>query len=104
MTGSQFSEANDDVTYDPEANAYYAQHEWSSDDSVSVTLVTVLADIMDADPMSIDPLSTHVNPDALDSLFDTQGGDSTPVSGRLELPIDGYHVTIYADGEIVVRP
>jgi hypothetical protein len=104
MTGSRFSESGDVVTYDPEANAYYAQHEWGDDGSLSVTLVTALADVMDVDPMSIKPLGSHVNPDALDSLFDTRTDSLSHASSRLELTIEEHHVTIYADGEIVIRP
>lgn len=104
MTRSQLSETNDVVTYDPEANAYYAQHEWAGDGSLSVTLITALADVMGEDPTSIEPLGTYINPSALDSLFETRNESRAGAAGRLELSIDDYHVTIYADGEIVIRP
>lgn len=104
MTRSQFSESGDVVTYDPEANAYYARHEWTGDGSLSVTLITALADVTDTDPMSMEPLGSYVNPGALNALFETRDENQSPTSGRLELPINDYHVTIYADGEIVIRP
>ena len=104
MTGSQISEPADGVTYDPEAKAYYAQHEWTDDGSLSVTLITALAEVMDVDPTTIQPLSTRVDPGALDALFDTRSDTPTTGSSRLELTIEEYHVTIYDDGEIVIRP
>jgi hypothetical protein len=104
MTRTQLSEPAIGVTYDPEARAYYAQHEWTDDGSLSVTLITSLAEVMDVDPTAIQPLSTRVDPDALDALFDTRSDTPTTASGRLELTIEEYHVTIYDDGEIIIRP
>lgn len=104
MTRSGLSRSSDVVTYDPEANAYYAHHDWSDQGSLSVTLITALAEIADADPTEMQRLGAHVNPDALDTLFEPRSDDESRSAGRLELPVDDYHVTVYADGEIVIRP
>ncbi|WP_161973232.1 HalOD1 output domain-containing protein [Halostella litorea] len=104
MTGTELVRSDDGVTYDPEANAYYAVHDWSSEGSLSVTVVSALSEIDDTDPREMEPLDSYVDPDALDGLFEPRTGNPRDDSGRLELVVDDYHVTIYADGEIVVRP
>jgi hypothetical protein len=104
MTGTRIVHSDDVVTYDPEANAYYATHDWGSNTSLSVTLVTALSEIEDVELTAMEPLDSYVDPDALDGLFEPRSTDSRDESGRLELVVDGNRVTIYADGEIVVRP
>jgi len=103
MTRTGITRSTDVVTYDPEANAYYAYHDWTSQGSLSVTLITALAEITDADPTEMQQLGAHVSPDALDALFEPRTGDEARSAGRLELPIDEFNVTVYADGEIVIR-
>lgn len=103
MTRSEVTRPEEVVTYDAEADAYYAEHDWDGDTSLSVTLVAALAEIADADPTDLEPLGTYIDPDALDGLFRPRPGSQRTDAGRLELTFDGYRVTVYADGEIVVR-
>ncbi|WP_162991640.1 HalOD1 output domain-containing protein [Halostella salina] len=104
MTRSGISQPDDTVTYDPEADAYYAEHDWDRNASLSVTLVAALAEVSDSDPTDMDPLDSYVDPDALDDLFRPHPGIRRANVGRLELAVAGYRVTVYPDGEIVVRP
>lgn len=104
MTRSRTVQSTDVVTYDPNAGAYCARHDWSAPRSLSVTLVRALAEVTDADPTDVDQLGAHVNPDALDALFEPRSTAETRSAGRLELCIDECHVTVYGDGEIVIRP
>jgi hypothetical protein len=43
----------------------------------------------------------HVDLDALDELFTTTNGTSP--QGKVTFPVSEYHVTVAADGEVVVR-
>jgi len=104
MTRSEVTHPDEAVTYDPEADAYYAEHDWDGDASLSVTLVAALAEVADADPTDLDPLCAYIDPDALDDLFRPRFGTQRTDAGRLELAFDGHRVTVYGDGEIVVRP
>lgn len=103
MTRTGTTRSTDVVTYDPQASAYYASHDWTSQGSLSVTLVTALAEVADVDPTEMQQLGTHVDPDALDALFEPRTDGDARSAGRLELPIDEFDVTVYADGEIIIR-
>jgi hypothetical protein len=73
-------------------------HEWKTG-RLSVTVVTAVAEALDADPMGIDPLFASVDPDALDALFAAGEGDA---SLEFSFQHDGCTVSIRGDGEVRV--
>jgi len=62
-------------------------------------VVTAVAKAADTDPVELPPLYEYIDPDALDKLV----GDATRFEGYITFDYDGYSVTTYADGEIVVH-
>ena len=74
-------------------------------ESVSVAVVTAVADVIERDPMTIEPLSTVIDPDALDRLFASTDPTAQRGSGRVTFPLEGCEVTVYANGRVeVVAP
>lgn len=65
-------------------------------DALCTTIVEAVADETDADPLSMTPLATVVDPDALDTLVNT--GTDVQVS----FEYDGHSVHVRADGTVAV--
>jgi hypothetical protein len=99
----QFQRPNEYATYaDPN---YYAFHEPGSPAKRSTTVIHALADAMGRDVSDVSfSLYDSVDPDALDSIFDAKS-DGTPRSpGHIAFTVQGYRVTVYSWGPIVITP
>jgi len=48
-------------------------------------------------------LYERVDPDALDSLFESSPNGPTRERGNVQFPYHGYEVVVFADGEVTVR-
>lgn len=86
---------------DPAAPAeeYHAMHDWSNDEPLSFSVVRAVSSLAGKEPEELPPLYDVVDPDSLDTLFtDTSGRN-----GSLSFLLDGYEVTVHADGSIVVK-
>jgi hypothetical protein len=92
-----------DVSYDPEAGVYRANHEWNVGQPISTTVVYALAAALGVDPLDLDPLYRFIDPDALDALFRPpslfQGRNAVSVA----FEVNGYAVTVDDTGRITVR-
>lgn len=71
-------------------------------ESVSVSVATALAELLDADTVSID-LHKHVDTEALDRLFEPLR-DGTSREGRVTFRAAGYDVTAWSDGRYEIAP
>jgi hypothetical protein len=78
---------------------YHAEWDDGGDGELSTTVVTAVADAMDARATDLEPLSRRLDPDALDGLF---AGDADGDDCRVAFRFNGYDVTVYADGHVVV--
>lgn len=81
------------------------------DGSVSVAVVTAIAERRGVSPTELPPLYDAIDPDAMDALFaSTRSGG--PRCGRLEFTYDGHEITVECDdgleiaidGSSVVEP
>lgn len=81
------------VTHDPESAAH-----------VSTTVVHALADVMDVGVTDTGfALYDSIDPDALDRIFAaTPAGRRRP--GHVAFAVEGYRVTVYSGGQIVITP
>lgn len=79
------------------------RHDWDGSESLSATIVSTISDIVDRDPLELDPLEHTVNTDALDTLFDSRQNGVPRDGGLVSFAYEGYLVTVHADGEVVVR-
>ncbi|QLK25269.1 hypothetical protein HYG81_14380 [Natrinema zhouii] len=75
--------------------------------SVSFDVITAVAEREGVDPVNLEPpeyeaLYNAINPEALDSLFETRENGKQRTTGRVEFPFCGYQVTVTSDGEVEV--
>lgn len=97
-----------DENGDP-AGVYRIHHDYDALDasarSLSTTLIIALEDIADTDfdGPATPVLANTVDPDALDELFRPVLYRTARDDGHVAFPIGAFHVTIHADGEIVIR-
>ena len=78
------------------------RYEWSSDTPLSVAVIEAVASATSRDPTEIESMYEYVDPDALDTLFETGAGRTA--SGTVSLPVADHLVVADSDGEIVVYP
>lgn len=69
-------------------------------DEVSERVVYKVADVLNLDPIEIDPLYETVDPDALNSIFQTSTGSR--YNGRVEFTVEGCDVAVYETGRVEV--
>lgn len=67
----------------------------------SMAIIATLADLLDTDPIALDPLYSTVDPDALDALF----GVRYATTGEFQLAFthEGHAITVYSSGVITIR-
>lgn len=99
---THMSETNDHHGCDKRDSAEY-RHEWSAETPTSVAVVEAIASVTGREPTEITPLHEYIDPDALDSLFETseRSGRSPSV---VSFPFEDYHVVVRGTGEIIVYP
>lgn len=83
-------------------DAYRATFDWADPDQPSAALVEVIARARGLDPIEVEPLHDHLDPDALNALFARESLNGR--TGSVTITIDGYRVRIEGDGQVVVRP
>jgi hypothetical protein len=89
-----------DTDHSPETHTI--QLDWSTEETPSHAVVSLVADAKDVRPIDLTPLHETVDPDALDRLFaPTTGGSRT--DGYIAFVFEGYHVTVHGDGEVIAK-
>ncbi|MHB9286514.1 HalOD1 output domain-containing protein [Halobacteriales archaeon Cl-PHB] len=87
----------------PNSSTYYVTHDFSGPATLSTTLVHALADVAGVDVTDTEfCLDDHVDPDALNHLFEPKSDGTARTNGTLSLTVWGYQVTIYGDGQIAI--
>lgn len=72
-------------------------------ENLSETIVHLIADLEGVDPVELTPpLYSVVDPDALESLFDTPASDTSQPSGYASFHYCGYKIRVDSDGEITI--
>jgi hypothetical protein len=82
-------------------------YEPSPSESLSEGVVAAVAAASNCDPLAtddLDPLATVLDPDALDSIFETVGSDTNPTAARVTFRYHGHEVTVERGGRITVVP
>jgi hypothetical protein len=104
MQGNPHTDSTRPTTeYDPERDAYVADHGPSSDEELSVTVVHAVLEATGKDPTDVN-LNAVVQPDALNRIFAPKHDGTSRRGGRLEFEFAGCLVTVHGDGEVVVDP
>lgn len=68
----------------------------------STVVVTAISSINDIDPLELEKLNDHVDPDSLDSLFRPQRDGTPRGDGEVSFSFAGYEVSIRSHGEAVL--
>lgn len=72
-------------------------------ESISTSIVVAVAEVLDRDPTQLDPLSTRLDPDALDGLFEGPGTEATR-EGLVRFTFVDCLISVYATGDVVIEP
>ncbi|MWV38756.1 HalOD1 output domain-containing protein [Natrialba sp. INN-245] len=68
----------------------------------SMAVIATLADVMDTDPVELDPLYSTLDPDELDALVRVRNG--TNGDSHVEFTHEGHAITVHSYGVISVTP
>jgi hypothetical protein len=86
-----------------QAQAVVRRVEFDPSDSVSTSVLMALDSLPEFDAASSDEvLFEHVDPDALDALFDAPG-NTDRARGMVSFPVGDYDVLVRASGEILIQ-
>lgn len=77
------------------------QCNWSQSEELSLRIVEAVAELKDVESTELEPLGRVIDTDALDRLF-TPSGESKRQHGTVGFEYEGYHITVTADGEILI--
>jgi hypothetical protein len=91
------------VEYDPESGVYRTNYNWSSPGSLSTAVLDAVSEAADCEGLDLPPLYEQIDPAGLEKLFAPIPG-SERCTGSVTFPLGEYHITIAADGEIVIYP
>lgn len=97
------SEDSDPVEFDPESGVYRTNYNWSSRGSLSTAVLDAVSEAADSEAIDLPPLYEQIDPKGLENLFAPIPG-SERCTGSVTFPLGEYHITIAADGEIVIYP
>ena len=102
MDDSQTSSESIRGEYHPDTQTYHIYHDLEQPPSISTIVIRGIATLNGEQPTDIKPLHDVIDPDALDALFQPVSEESTERRANVSFPFEGYEVTVYADGEIVI--
>ena len=78
-------------------------HDWESDESFAMTIISAVGRLADREPEKLEPLYNYVDTESLDSLFKRRDKDEQHAKGCLTLTFDEYEVNAYSSGVVLVR-
>ena len=68
----------------------------------SMAVIATLAEVMDADPVDLDPLHSTVEPDALDALVRVRDGTTGDI--HISFTHEDHAITVFSYGVITITP
>ncbi|AOW79976.1 hypothetical protein HTSR_0788 [Halodesulfurarchaeum formicicum] len=68
----------------------------------SMAVIGTLAEVMNVDPLDLEPLYSTVDPDALDALSNAPPGMDGPI--QVSFTHEDHAITVYSDGEVTITP
>ena len=72
----------------------------SDESTASQRVVSAVADARERSSLELPPLYEVIDPDALDSLFDSSGSSGKGGPGRVVFMFDECEVVVHSDGEV----
>jgi len=68
----------------------------------SMAIIATLADVMDTDPVTLSPLHSTVDPDALDALVHARNGAHGDI--HITFTHEGHEIRVHSYGVITITP
>ena len=82
--------------------AVRVQYEWASTPP-SIAVIETVAVALDRETTALGPLYESVDPDALETLLQSNGSSATPSDVTVTFTVADRQVTVHDSGEVVVR-
>ena len=101
MTATRAGVELESVEYQQDTETYRGRYDQETT-SPSMAVVAVLSEVMNADPLELEPLHHAVDTDSLDAFVRDRGASEWPVT--CSFAFDEYAVTVSDNGEIAVAP
>lgn len=76
-------------------------HDWSGEESIVSTIVSAVAEL--SGQASAEPLHHRIDTDALEALFQPISADRRRDEGYVTFPMEGFDVTVDANGLITIE-
>lgn len=101
----QHVEHNAPQQQSPGTQNYFVQHDFDGSAELTTTLAHAISDVTGIDVTDTGfTLNDHVDPEALDRLFEPKADGTPRTNGHVSFTIWGYQVTVYSNGQIAVVP
>lgn len=101
MTVSLASAELESLEYHRDSATYRAEYDPDAT-STSMAVVASLSEVMGVDPIELDPLGAFVDTDALDEIVQVRG--RTNGDRSVTFTVEGYEITVYSYGFVVLAP
>lgn len=89
------------VEYHPETTTVRTQFDQQKTPA-SMAVIATLAEVMDADPVELDPLHSTVDPDALDALVRVRTGTDGDI--HVTFTHEDHAIIVYSYGVVTITP
>jgi hypothetical protein len=81
---------------------HHLSHQWGDTTPIGKRIVAAIAEYEETTPASLPPLEQHINPDALDGLFETTADDGRR-AGCVTFSYYGYTIIVQSTGQVMIR-
>ena len=88
--------------YHPDTQTYHIYHDMDQPPPISTIVIRGVATLKGVRLTDIEPLHDVIDPDALNALFQPGSEECSERRASVSFPLEGYEVTVYTDGEIVI--
>lgn len=92
------------VASESEPRVYRTTHDFEGRRELSTTIIEAIEDTANVEGPSSRVLADVIDPDCLDGLFRPVYHRTDRDAGKVQFPLKGYRITVYATGEVELRP
>lgn len=85
-----------------ERSTHHLHHDWTGEESASDRIREAIAEYENKNPRDLPTLSNRINPQALDTAFETGDGNAC-TAGCITFSYYGYTVLVQSTGQILIK-
>jgi|AntDeeMetagen681_2_1112603.scaffolds.fasta_scaffold00305_13 hypothetical protein len=101
MTASLASAELESLEFDRESDTYRARYDQDAT-ATSMAVVAAVSNVLDTDPLELDPLHDTIDTDALDDLIRCRDPPNEPIG--VSFTIEGFEITALSNGVVTLSP